>query len=74
MDKFLNVMKCALCQEVLNVHNKTRNVIRCDKCGFEHQIPLLEFFVHGKSNLKIYSTRKLLETSGNPTKLLDFAS
>ena len=54
MNSILNAIKCANCHEILkspvilpcscnicnkHVSNQDINVIRCDKCGVEHQIP-----------------------------------
>ena len=49
MDEFLNGMKCALCEKLLDVHNQRNNVIRCDKCGFEHLIRTNGFHVNNAS-------------------------
>ena len=54
MDRILNTVKCMVCREILespvilpcndnickkHVSNQTNDVIRCEKCGVEHQIP-----------------------------------
>ena len=54
MDRIVNVMKCSLCHQLLespvilpcscnmcnkHVKNQRNNVIRCEKCGVDHQIP-----------------------------------
>ena len=54
MDIILNAIKCAICHEILespvflpcsdsickkHISNQTNDVIRCEKCGVEHQIP-----------------------------------
>ena len=54
MDRILNAIKCAICREILespvilpcndtickkHVSNQTKDLIRCEKCGVEHQIP-----------------------------------
>lgn len=54
MDKIRSAIKCAICREILkspvimpctdivckkHVSNQTKDVIRCEKCGFEHVIP-----------------------------------
>ena len=54
MDIILNAIKCEICHEILespvllpctdnickkHVSNQTNGVIRCEKCGVEHQIP-----------------------------------
>ena len=54
MDRILKAIKCAICREILespvilpcndtickkHVSNQTNNLIRCEKCGVEHQIP-----------------------------------
>ena len=54
MNKIRNAIKCAICQEILespvilpcndnvckkHVSNQSNDVIRCEKCGIEHQIP-----------------------------------
>ena len=54
MDRILNAVKCVVCHGILeyplilpcndnickkHVSNQTNNVIRCEKCGVEHQIP-----------------------------------
>ena len=59
-------MKCALCHELLespvllpcscnicnkHVKNQTNNVIRCEKCGIDHQIPTNGF--HANSALQV---------------------
>ena len=66
MDKIENVVKCALCYECLespvllpcscnicnkHVKNQTNNVIRCDKCGVDHQIPTNGF--HANNALQV---------------------
>ena len=54
MDRIRNSIKCAICHEILespvilpctdtickkHVSNQTNDLIRCEKCGVEHQIP-----------------------------------
>ena len=58
MDLVLNAIKCAICNEILesqvllpcsdtickkHVSNQSNDVIRCEKCWVEHQIPAHEF-------------------------------
>ena len=58
MDRILNAMKCAICNKIIesplilpcsdnickkHVSNQTNCVIRCEKCGVEHRIPINGF-------------------------------
>ena len=66
MDKIQDALKCVLCHEIIespvflpcscnicekHVSNKTKNVIRCEKCGVEHRIPSNGF--HANKSLQV---------------------
>ena len=70
MEKILSVVKCAICNQIMkspkilpcfhtfcemHFSEQTNDVIRCHKCGVEHQIPTNGF----KTN---YDTVKLIES------------
>ena len=66
MDQIVNVMKCALCHQLLespvilpcscnickkHFINQNKDLIRCEKCGVEHQIPINGF--HANNALQV---------------------
>ena len=66
MDRILNVIKCAICHDLLespvllpcscnsckkHVQNQNMELIRCEKCGVEHQIPINGF--HANNALQV---------------------
>ena len=82
MDKMINALRCMVCHETLespvtlpcndnickkHVSSQTNGVIRCEKCGAEHQIPtngfqtnnvLKEILESGIANLELGSVHK----------------
>ena len=61
MDIMLNIMKCTICHDIIespvilpcndnickkHVLNQTNDVIQCENCGFEHQIPTNGFLAN----------------------------
>jgi hypothetical protein len=68
MNKIANVVKCSLCHELLespvllpcscnicnkHVINQNKDLIRCEKCGVEHQIPTNSFHANNALQMLI---------------------